>query len=100
MVNMVIIHDDSTFRRLLAEHCSRLRYETDLAGGFEEGKRLLSNQQADLVFLDVRFQDGNGLELLPYIQELSSSPEVIIITGMGDANGAKMPIKNGNWFFC
>lgn len=97
MANVVIIDDDLTFRSLLAEHCELLGHETGLAGSLEEGKRLLSNQQADLIFLDVRLPDGNGLDLLPYIQELSSSPEVIIITGMGDANGAEIAIKNGAW---
>ena len=97
MANVIIIDDDSMFRGLLAEHCALLGHETGLAGSLEEGKILLSNLQTDLVFLDVRLPDGNGLELLPYIQELPSSPEVIIITGMGDANGAEMAINNGAW---
>ncbi|SHO52428.1 sigma-54-dependent transcriptional regulator [Desulfopila aestuarii] len=97
MANVVIIDDDSTFQSLLLEHCGLLGHEASLAGSLEEGKKLLSNHQADLVFLDVRLPDGNGLELLPYIHELPSSPEVIIITGMGDANGAEMAIKNGAW---
>ncbi|WP_136808195.1 sigma-54-dependent transcriptional regulator [Desulfosediminicola flagellatus] len=97
MAYVVIIDDDSTFRSLLSEHCELLGHETALAGSLEEGKILLGNRETDLVFLDVRLPDGNGLELLPYIQEHPSSPEVIIITGMGDAHGAEMAIKNGAW---
>lgn len=97
MANVIIIDDDSTFRSLLSEHCAILGHETGVAGSIEEGKMLMGNLQADLVFLDVRLPDGNGLELLPYLQELPSSPEVIIITGMGDANGAEMAINNGAW---
>jgi two-component system NtrC family response regulator len=51
----------------------------------------------DLVVRDVSLPDGNGLEVLPFIQGLPGSPEVIIITGMGDANGAELAIKNRAW---
>jgi hypothetical protein len=47
------------------------------AGGFE------------LVILDVGLPDGSGLAALPDIRETPSCPEVIILTGEGDAEGAE-----------
>ena len=47
--------------------------------------------------LDVRLPDGSGLEALPKIREVSYSPEVIIITGMGDPDGAELAINCGAW---
>jgi two-component system NtrC family response regulator len=41
--------------------------------------------------------DGNGLDYLPSLREASSSPEVIIITGAGDPDGAELAIKSGAW---
>ncbi len=97
MANVVIIDDDPIFRVLLAEHCSLLGHEAEVADSIEAGKLLLNRGSTDLVFLDVRLPDGNGLELLPFTQCLPSAPEVIIITGMGDADGAELAIKNGAW---
>ncbi|WP_319585494.1 sigma-54 dependent transcriptional regulator [uncultured Desulfobulbus sp.] len=97
MAKVVIIDDDAIFRVLLSEHCTLLGHEARVAGSLAEGKALLTSQPTDLVFLDVRLPDGNGLETLPFVQGLPSSPEVIIITGMGDANGAELAIKNGAW---
>ncbi len=97
MANVLIIDDDPTFRVLLAEHCSLLGHTAEVADSIEAGKLLLNRGSTDLVFLDVRLPDGNGLELLPFIQRLPSAPEVIIITGMGDADGAELAIKNGAW---
>jgi two-component system NtrC family response regulator len=97
MGTIAIIDDDAVFRVLLAEHCRHLGHTTTTASCLQEGKDLLDEQAVDLVFLDVSLPDGNGLELLPFIQGLASSPEVIIITGMGDANGAELAIKNGAW---
>ncbi len=50
-----------------------------------------------MVFLDVRMPDGNGLEALPKIAETPAAPEVIIITGFGDPDGAELAMKCGAW---
>lgn len=97
MANVVIIDDDPNFGVLLAEHCTLLGHDAEVADSIEAGKLLLNRGGTDLVFLDVRLPDGNGLDFLPFIQQLPSIPEVIIITGMGDADGAELAIKNGAW---
>jgi len=97
MGKITIIDDDPVFRVLLEEHCAQLGHSTRTAASVSEGKTLLAEYPSDLVFLDVSLPDGNGLEALPFIQALPCSPEVIIITGMGDANGAELAIKNGAW---
>ena len=51
----------------------------------------------DVVFLDVNLPDGSGLDVLPSIREAPSSPEVIILTGLGTADGAELAIKSGVW---
>lgn len=97
MAHILIIDDDPLFRDLLMEHCLLLGHEGSTAACIEEGKAKLAVQPMDLVFLDVRLPDGNGLECLPYIHGLPSAPEVIIVTGMGDVNGAELAINNGAW---
>jgi two-component system NtrC family response regulator len=41
--------------------------------------------------------DGSGLEYLPRIRQASSAPEVIIMTGEGDPDGAELAIRCGAW---
>lgn len=97
MAHILVIDDDPLFRDLLLENCSELGFEASGAASIEEGKAKLAAQLTDLVFLDVRLPDGNGLDTLPYMNRLPFPPEVIIVTGMGDANGAELAIKNGAW---
>jgi two-component system NtrC family response regulator len=59
-------------------------------------KEALSNPY-DVVLLDVQMPDGSGLDILPKIRETPSSPEVIIMTGFGNLDGAEIAIKNGAW---
>lgn len=97
MSNILIIDDDPVFRVLLSEHVTLLGHMPMVAGTIEEGKEALAQHYTDLLFLDVRLPDGNGLDMLPFVQGLPSSPEVIIITGSGDVNGAELAIKSGAW---
>lgn len=95
---VIIVDDDDYIRDVLADHCRRLNHEADVAGTLAEGLDLLGARPADLVFLDVRLPDGNGLDALPRIRKQSpSSPEVIIITGAAEDEGAAMAIKSGAW---
>lgn len=51
----------------------------------------------DVILLDVQMPDGSGLDLLPGIRGTRSAPEVIIMTGFGNPDGAELAIENGAW---
>ena len=85
MQRMLIIDDDIEACETIESLITRLSHECDMAHTISSGKQLLGNQGYDVVFLDVGLPDGNGLDLLPEIMQLSNAPEVIILTGKGDA---------------
>jgi len=41
--------------------------------------------------------DGSGLEIIPKLKAVRSSPEIIAITGLGDPDEAEIAIQNGAW---
>ncbi len=41
--------------------------------------------------------DGSGLEAMPKIKASRSSPEIIVITGLGDPDEAELAIQSGAW---
>ena len=73
------------------------KYEILCAHTLENGMKLVRDGNFDVVFLDVMLPDGNGLEKLSEIRDTLSSPEVIILTGSGTADGAELAIKSGAW---
>jgi two-component system, NtrC family, response regulator len=97
MANILIIDDDEMICEMLGLMVEDLghtySYERTLNNGFKRA----STEEYDVIFLDIRMPDGNGLDLLPHIHELPAQPEVIIITGLGDPDGAEVAIKNGAW---
>jgi two-component system, NtrC family, response regulator len=97
MAKVLIIDDDELICEMLSLMVEDMGHTPSYTMTIDEGFKKASSEEFDVIFLDIRMPDGNGLDLLPKIHELSSQPEVIIITGLGDPDGAEIAIKNGAW---
>jgi two-component system NtrC family response regulator len=63
----------------------------------KDGGQLLTAGGFDVVLLDVHLPDGNGLLAIPKILANDDPPVIIIITGLGDPDGAELAITSGAW---
>ena len=97
MARILIIDDDPMMCQTLSDMVTASGHSESRALTLAEGMEKASAGQFDVVFLDVRMPDGNGLQVLPRIRSAPSAPEVIIMTGEGDPDGAELAIKNGAW---
>jgi len=97
MPKVLIIDDDPQVCQTMERIVARMGLDSASAHSLSQGRRILLEQGAEVVFLDVRLPDGNGLDALPEIIGAPSSPEVIILTGQGDPDGAELAIEGGVW---
>jgi two-component system NtrC family response regulator len=97
MASILIIDDDRAFCDVLTRAISRLGHQVTFALNLTDGRGTALAQQFDVVLLDVQLPDGNGLNAIPELREQPSPPEVIIITGSGDPDGAELAIRCGAW---
>lgn len=98
MTKILIIDDDVNFCQTIESLIFRMELECMSAHTIEKGLKILAKTDIDLVLLDVRLPDGSGLDFLAQIREESlSSPEIIIVTGQGDPDGAELAIQGGVW---
>ena len=97
MARVLIIDDDEMIREMLADMAEDMGHEPTTAGSLTGGLRLASQGLFDVVFLDVYLPDGFGLDALPRIKDTESSPEVIVVTGSGEAEVAEKAMRNGAW---
>ena len=97
MALILIIDDDPIVCETISHIVKHLGHEARIAHSLQEGVEEASSGVVDVVLLDVRLPDGNGLEAVPRIRKAPSRPEIIILTGYGDADGAELAIKNGAW---
>lgn len=97
MARILIIDDDHLMCRSLSLVAGQEGYDVASAHTLGTGLEKAVAEPFDVVFLDVNMPDGNGLDFLSTLSRLPSSPEIIIITGYGDPNGAEFAIKWGAW---
>ena len=97
MADILIIDDDRLICETISNVVQRTGHQATCCSTLENGLETALSQGIDLIFLDVRMPDGDGLEVLPRIQAAPSLPEVIIMTGYGDPDGAELAIRHGAW---
>lgn len=97
MAKILIIDDDPLVADSLGQVVRKMGHEPSIASSAAAALGAARSEPFDIVFCDVRMPDGSGLDILPEIRAGGSAPEVIIITGYGDPDGAELAIKNGAW---
>ncbi len=97
MANILIIDDDQDFSRAFQRIIERMGHPCQIARNIKDAFALLTSMHCDLIFLDVNLPDGNGLAHIKQFQTFPSLPEVVILTGDGDSDGAALAIANGAW---
>jgi len=99
MIRVLIIDDDPDICLFFETILEKMGCETVTAKRINEAKKLSIRNNYDIILLDLELPDGNGLDIMQDLVNLPSSPEIIIITGTGDARGAEIAFKNGAWDF-
>ncbi|WP_300162990.1 sigma-54 dependent transcriptional regulator [Solidesulfovibrio sp.] len=97
MARILVIDDDGFFREFLSRLLAAEGHAVAGAADLAEAARRAGEADFDLIFLDVRLPDGSGLDLLPRLKALPGEPEVVIVTGAGDPDGAELAILSGAW---
>ena len=83
--------------QMLADLVSDIGHRAGSAHTLKQGLAAARAGDFDVVFLDVMLPDGSGLDIIEELRALPAKPEVIIMTGVGDADGAEMAIRSGAW---
>ncbi len=99
MANVIIIDDDRSICKLMSNVVQAMDHTAISKFSLKQGFEEVISQPYDVVFLDVGMPDGNGLNVLPEILDVSCPPEVIVITGNGNPDGAELAIDNGAWAY-
>lgn len=97
MKTMLLIDDEPVIHDLFAELAKDLRLEFSGAPSLAKGLGAATEKAFDMIFLDVLLPDGNGLEALQQLKATSGHPEIVVITGHGDSQGARQALLTGGW---
>jgi DNA-binding NtrC family response regulator len=95
MRSVLIIDDDPLIRKTLASHLSRQGFEVRQAEAGEAGLQEFKEALPDLVLLDIRLPDVNGLEVLRRIKQVAAKSCVLIMTAYDDMKSTVEAIQQG-----
>ncbi|MBN2068651.1 MAG: sigma-54-dependent Fis family transcriptional regulator [Opitutales bacterium] len=92
---IIVLDDEMIIRKSLEQQLRKKHYSVATASKISEAEALLSKDQFDLMFVDVRLPDGDGTELLERVSEDPNGPLVVIITGYGSIESAVECMRKG-----
>ena len=95
MKSILIIDDDPLIRKTLSSHLSRRNFEVHLAEEGEQGVAKYAECLPELVILDIRLPDIDGLEALRKIKIRNKNACVVIMTAYDDMKTTVEAIKSG-----
>jgi two-component system response regulator PilR (NtrC family) len=95
----LIVDDEPDIRELLEITLNRMDIQTCCAENITQAKALLKQKSFDLCLTDMKLPDGNGLELVDFIQSLPGPIPVAVITAHGNMESAILAMKKGAFDF-
>jgi two-component system response regulator PilR (NtrC family) len=95
----LVVDDEPDIRELLELTLGRMSIDTRSAANFEQARSLLASTRFDICLTDMRLPDGDGLDLVRYIQEHTPEVPVAVITAYGSVDTAVEALKAGAFDF-
>jgi two-component system, NtrC family, response regulator len=94
-IRVLVVDDEESIRRLMEKELSSMRRSVCGADSARKAFELIERQQFDVIVLDIRLPDGDGVELLEKFKQAIPDVEVILITGYGNVDNAVEAMKLG-----
>jgi DNA-binding NtrC family response regulator len=96
---IMVVDDDAQVRDLVATILETNDYEPLAKGSAAELRASFAESAPDVILLDLKLPDGDGLDLLPQIKKQWPDTEVIMLTGNATFEVAVEATKRGAYNF-
>jgi two-component system response regulator PilR (NtrC family) len=97
--NVLVVDDEPDLCELLSITLKRMDMNPRTAGTVAVAQRLLKSERFDLCLSDMKLPDGDGLELVQWIQQYCPAVPVAVITAHGNMETAVRALKLGAFDF-
>lgn len=94
-INLLIVDDEVSYARLLGERFTRKGFNVTVVHTVTDALAEIQKNPFDLVLLDQRLTDGDGLDVLHVAKLTDPNIEAVILTGYGTMESAIEALKEG-----
>ena len=92
---LIIVDDDTPFRERLGRSMEKNGFSVETFSSYEECLQRCVEESFDYAIVDMRLEDGSGLELIKKLKEISPKTKSLLLTGYGNIATAVAAIKEG-----
>src|SRR5688572_6427550 len=92
---LLIVDDDKAFLQRLARAMEKRGYVTETAESVAEARSKVDATNPAFAVVDMRLEDGNGLDVIEYLRGRRPEARAIILTGYGNIATAVTAVKLG-----
>ncbi len=93
--SLLILDDDTPFRTRLGRAMEARGFQPRLAESVAEAKRLVEDTPPAYAVLDMKLEDGSGLDVVKVIHDHRPEARVVMLTGYGNIATAVAAVKAG-----
>ena len=93
--SLLIVDDDTPLRDSLSRAMEKKGFQVTRAASVEQGISQANKSPPAFAVVDLRLNDGNGLEVVKEIQKIKKTSRIVLLTGYGNIPTAVAAVKAG-----
>ena len=93
--SLLLVDDDEPFLRRLAKAMEKRGFEVETAGSVVAGRAIAMARPPAYAVVDLRLEDGNGLDVVEVLREKRPDSRIVVLTGYGAIATAVAAVKIG-----
>jgi two-component system response regulator RegA len=93
--SLLIVDDDRAFLARLARAMETRGFEVEAAASVEDGLTALRRRPPAFAVVDMRLDDGNGIDVIAALKDLRPEARAVVLTGYGNIATAVTAVKLG-----
>lgn len=93
--SLLLVDDDEPFLRRLAKAMEKRGFEVETADSVAAGSAIATARPPAYAVIDLRLEDGNGLDVVEILREKREDARVVVLTGYGAIATAVAAVKIG-----
>lgn len=93
--SLLLVDDDEIFLNRLARAMEKRGFTVSRAASVAEARALLAENAPAFAVVDLRLEDGNGLDVVDAIREARADARIVVLTGYGAIATAVAAVKMG-----
>jgi len=92
---LLLLDDDEPFVRRLSRAMEKRNFQVTTALTVSQGKSIISKFSFDYAVIDLRLEDGSGLDIVELLRSKCPAARIVVLTGYGAIATAVAAVKIG-----